>query len=537
MGDLNESVIICETLTSSKQRKTVQTKGKKQIIRTKKKTFYESPLRHIQLSGKRWEQQIKAKQKLNSNKGKQHEVENNENKFFSKVEANSLCQDSVIVLSDNECEFVDARDKDVCENKEETEKRFMERLDKNSNTSLKRKKSPVLICSKKRKSIFILDTEDSDTDDKNIVPLDSVNQNTDDIVVVWSSKSIALSDTQTKESDIVNEGTTYDNLVNLEKNGAGTVNQGKRYEGKAGEETMVNLDEEEDDLEEGEIIDEENEAEETTATQAEDNRIFMIDCSPDPKNLHCLITETRNKKNTEDNHEREVQIDDDNDLLFNKVGLKLPFAHDISRSITIEKPKSFFNTLLKLEQNSSKLHKQYMQPGTSSVHNTALSSELPGSVTVPLTGLREIVIDGNNVAMAHTNGKSFSEKGLMIVIDYFSSRGHLVKVFVPQYRRSVNSPLLEKWYTEGIVVFTPSRHIAGKWITPYDDRYIIRYATMCKGIVISSDQFRDLYNENPEWRDTIINRLLAPTFVGDIVMFPEDPLGRMGPTLDQFLRY
>lgn len=68
-------------------------------------------------------------------------------------------------------------------------------------------------------------------------------------------------------------------------------------------------------------------------------------------------------------------------------------------------------------------------------------------------------------------------------------------------------------------------------------RYILQYATVCKGIVISSDQYRDLYREKPEWRDTIVNRLLAPTFVGDYVMFPEDPLGRNGPTLQEFLRY
>jgi len=55
--------------------------------------------------------------------------------------------------------------------------------------------------------------------------------------------------------------------------------------------------------------------------------------------------------------------------------------------------------------------------------------------------------------------------------------------------------------------------------------------------VISSDQYRDLYEEKPEWRDTILNRLLMPTFVGDYIMFPEDPLGKFGPNLDTFLRH
>lgn len=70
----------------------------------------------------------------------------------------------------------------------------------------------------------------------------------------------------------------------------------------------------------------------------------------------------------------------------------------------------------------------------------------------------------------HKNGKTFSEEGIMIVIDYFKQRGHSVKVFVPQHRRSLNHPLLEKLYTDGIVIFTPSRSIAGRRITPYDDR-------------------------------------------------------------------
>ncbi|XP_011493802.1 PREDICTED: NEDD4-binding protein 1 [Ceratosolen solmsi marchali] len=151
--------------------------------------------------------------------------------------------------------------------------------------------------------------------------------------------------------------------------------------------------------------------------------------------------------------------------------------------------------------------------------------------------LREIVIDGSNIAMAYTNNKIFSETGIKVLIDYFTKKGHTIKVFVPQYRRSRKFPLLEKWYKEGIVVFTPSRKLGNKSYTPYDDRYILEYATACNGIVVSQDQFRDLYTEKPQYRDTIENRLLVPTFVGEYVMFPEDPLGRDGPTLADFLKH
>lgn len=68
-------------------------------------------------------------------------------------------------------------------------------------------------------------------------------------------------------------------------------------------------------------------------------------------------------------------------------------------------------------------------------------------------------------------------------------------------------------------------------------RFIVDYATKCNGIIVTSDQYRDLWQEKPEWRETIEKRLIAPTFAGNYVMFPEDPLGRGGPKLDQFLKH
>ncbi|XP_058796922.1 NEDD4-binding protein 1-like isoform X2 [Phymastichus coffea] len=173
-----------------------------------------------------------------------------------------------------------------------------------------------------------------------------------------------------------------------------------------------------------------------------------------------------------------------------------------------------------------------------SAQNTESKCQKKSDDSKPKKGtLREIVIDGSNVAMAYTNNKTFSEKGIKMLIDYFTKKGHTVKVFVPQYRRSRNHVLLEKWYEEGIVVFTPSRKLGNKFITSYDDRYILEYARACNGIVVSQDQFRDLYAEKVEYRDTIEKRLLIPTFVGDYVMFPEDPLGRSGPSLAEFLKH
>ncbi|XP_050669373.1 probable ribonuclease ZC3H12C isoform X1 [Leptidea sinapis] len=157
------------------------------------------------------------------------------------------------------------------------------------------------------------------------------------------------------------------------------------------------------------------------------------------------------------------------------------------------------------------------------------------------TGLRLIVVDGSNVAMQHTKGRVFSVEGLKICIDYFVRRGHAVKAFVPQFRckygKSTNGRLLDQLERQGLVVYTPSREIRGRMITPYDDRYIVQCAAEFEGVIVSGDNYRDLLIENPRWRQVIENRLLQFTWVGDMIMFPKDPLGRDGPTLEQFLRH
>ena len=70
----------------------------------------------------------------------------------------------------------------------------------------------------------------------------------------------------------------------------------------------------------------------------------------------------------------------------------------------------------------------------------------------------------------------------------------------------------------------------------YDDRYIVKLAAENDGIIVSNDNFRDLVKENPEWKKVIEERLLMYTFVKDVFMPPDDPLGRRGPTLEAFLR-
>ena len=55
---------------------------------------------------------------------------------------------------------------------------------------------------------------------------------------------------------------------------------------------------------------------------------------------------------------------------------------------------------------------------------------------------------------------------------------------------------------------------------------------------MTRDNYRDLAPSKPEWMDVVKKMILMPTFVGEEeVMWPHDPLGRGGLTLDQFLSF
>ncbi|KFM09755.1 putative ribonuclease ZC3H12C, partial [Pygoscelis adeliae] len=181
----------------------------------------------------------------------------------------------------------------------------------------------------------------------------------------------------------------------------------------------------------------------------------------------------------------------------------------------------------------------------SSIESQRSESPLQEDVTEHGDNLRPIVIDGSNVAMSHGNKEVFSCRGIKLAVDWFLERGHKdVTVFVPAWRKEQSRPdalitdqeILRKLEKEKILVFTPSRRVQGRRVVCYDDRFIVKLAFESDGIIVSNDNYRDLANEKPEWKKFIDERLLMYSFVNDKFMPPDDPLGRHGPSLDNFLR-
>jgi len=132
---------------------------------------------------------------------------------------------------------------------------------------------------------------------------------------------------------------------------------------------------------------------------------------------------------------------------------------------------------------------------------------------------------------------------------------------VPKWRKEASRPdnpvrdqdILAELERDRLLVFTPSRLVGGKRMVCYDDRYILKLAAQTDGIVVSNDNYRfaanpglvvktneiiyrDLCQENAEFRKVVEERILMYSFVNDHFMPPDDPLGRTGPTLDNFLR-
>ncbi|KFQ19118.1 putative ribonuclease ZC3H12C, partial [Merops nubicus] len=155
------------------------------------------------------------------------------------------------------------------------------------------------------------------------------------------------------------------------------------------------------------------------------------------------------------------------------------------------------------------------------------------------------IIRNSNVCFSHGNKEVFSCRGIKLAVDWFLERGHKdVTVFVPAWRKEQSRPdalitdqeILRKLEKEKILVFTPSRRVQGRRVVCYDDRFIVKLAFESDGIIVSNDNYRDLANEKPEWKKFIDERLLMYSFVNDKFMPPDDPLGRHGPSLDNFLR-
>ncbi|CAO2640637.1 NEDD4-binding protein 1 [Lemmus lemmus] len=135
--------------------------------------------------------------------------------------------------------------------------------------------------------------------------------------------------------------------------------------------------------------------------------------------------------------------------------------------------------------------------------------------------LKHIVIDGSNVAITHGLKKVFSCRGIALQLNIFGSLA------------TETSLCLSHSGEQGVILM--SQMVFGERIASHDDRFLLHLADKPGGIIVTNDNFREFLTESVSWRD-IIKRLLQHTFVGNIFMVPDDPLGRNRPRLEEFLQ-
>ncbi|XP_050167341.1 NEDD4-binding protein 1 [Myiozetetes cayanensis] len=198
------------------------------------------------------------------------------------------------------------------------------------------------------------------------------------------------------------------------------------------------------------------------------------------------------------------------------------------------------------EREAVGLHRSHPDPSVTGVQRFLDSLKKPYRLELKNEPgkpyLKHIIIDGSNVAISHGLRKFFSCRGIAIAVDYFWKRGHRnITVFVPQWRTRRDPFITEQDFLTqlqdvGILSLTPARMVLGARIASHDDRFLLHLADKTGGVIVTNDNFREFVTESFAWREIIQKRLLQYTFAGDIFMVPDDPLGRNGPRLDDFLR-
>lgn len=79
----------------------------------------------------------------------------------------------------------------------------------------------------------------------------------------------------------------------------------------------------------------------------------------------------------------------------------------------------------------------------------------------------------------------------------------------------VDQHILRDLERRKILVFTPSRRVAGKRVVCNDDWFIVKLAYESDGVIVSNDMYRDLHGKEPQWKRFIEERLLMYSFVND----------------------
>lgn len=223
--------------------------------------------------------------------------------------------------------------------------------------------------------------------------------------------------------------------------------------------------------------------------------------------------------------------DSPNELLAALIDLK---SQDTSNSLTsnptVDNTSQLLPSMSNVSINKESPFSSCYSSITSFQQTSSSSSQSLDSVQSSQVLLRNIYVDGSNVAKTHGLDLIFSWPGIKICVDWFATRGHKVKVFVPEDKCfPKNDPVICYLIESNALIKTPEGC--------NDDNFIIEAARLNNGIIVSNDQYRDEKRLKYDLQNFIYNNRLPYIFVEDMFIPALDPLGRSGPTLDEFLQH
>ena len=133
-----------------------------------------------------------------------------------------------------------------------------------------------------------------------------------------------------------------------------------------------------------------------------------------------------------------------------------------------------------------------------------------------------IVVDYQNVAMAHGRKKCFSCKGIRLCIEYWEKKGFKVVGFVPRYVLYPAQDSRDKTKIpddlEYLKQLEDDNHLYTCPPQDYDDSYAIQYLKNEPSVLVSNDLFRDHYQKynDLDEKNFIKSHLISYTWVNDL---------------------
>lgn len=209
------------------------------------------------------------------------------------------------------------------------------------------------------------------------------------------------------------------------------------------------------------------------------------------------------------------------------------------------------NSLKEKNMKTNQLIKKSMNEQQKIQKEQEFRNELQKRINDP-SNLKPIIIDCKDVALSDTHNKqTFLVIRIKKVVEYFEKKNHKIYAILSQSRRdqimaantannlqpkTPDQQILLDMESKSQIHYTPNKRVGAKRIDPDEDIVKLQFAHSKGGIIVSNNNFKKYLNHSEDFKKVIEEAVLMYSFIDDTFMPVEDPLGKGGPSLENFLR-